>query len=76
MDEITEESPKVGPGKVIETFLVRVTLRLNEAGDDEAAAREAVPTNKQVTDVIETALYAYVDYFALGSINATAEKVA
>lgn len=65
------------PGKVIQTFLVRVTLRLNagDGADQVATAEAAVPTNDDVKNIAEETLFARLDYFYPESINATVEKV-
>jgi hypothetical protein len=57
-------------GKIIETFLVRVTLRANEDGTEGR-----VPTNDQMAAAIEEGLYIALPDFERVAINATAEKV-
>jgi hypothetical protein len=66
--EEAEDEPK--RGKVIETFLVRVTLRANEDGTEGR-----VPTNDQMAAAIEEGLYIALTDFERVAINATAEKV-
>lgn len=63
------------PGKVIQTFLVRVTLRENPDGDEFNRAESAVPTNTELENYIESSLYDVLPYFRAESINASAEKV-
>jgi hypothetical protein len=67
------------PGKVVQTFLVRVTLRVNpgDEGDEARADRASasVPTNDEIARIIADGLYARLNYFADAAINVTAEKV-
>jgi hypothetical protein len=76
-DETTGETPteavaqdEPARGKVLQTFLVRVTVRANEDGTEGT-----IPTNEHIAQVIEVALYEDLDDVDRDSINASAEKV-
>ena len=65
-----EEAAEDKPGKVLQTFLVRLTIRANANGSEGT-----VPTNEALADQVESAVYGLIDDVDRESIRASAEKV-
>lgn len=75
------ETTEVPKGKVLQTFLIRLTLRensnmpLEEYTSREDAIQDVIPTNDTLKRIVEDAVYDQIPYFYSESINATVEKV-
>jgi hypothetical protein len=68
----TPEEPK---GKVIATYLVRVTLRENPPSADYAGLGEPdIPTNDRLAELLADQLFHETDYFTREAIHVASER--
>ncbi len=67
-------------GKVLKTYLARITLHENVEGISFEAfkqdhALDPIPTNKDLEETIQTTLYSDLDYFHNDAIGVSVEQV-
>jgi len=72
MDPVTP-TPQEPKGKVLASYLVRVTLRQSADPHIEAPLPEEIPTNDRLAGLIAEALY-HATGFLRGEIHVTSER--